>query len=74
MAVGAARKVEVERVGAAKVPPGTAARAEARVPRAAGRVAAKAAVRAEAVWAAAGQAAARRRHMSRRQWWQPSCS
>jgi len=66
--------MEVERGVAAKVPPGTAARAEARVPWAAGRVAAKAAVRAVAAWAAAGRAAARRRHMSRRQRWQPSCS
>ena len=52
----------------------TAASVEARVPRAAGRVAAKAAVRAVADWAAAGRAVARRRHMSRRQRWQPSCS
>ena len=66
--------LEEEREAAAKVPPGTAARAEARVPRAADRVAAKVAVRAVAVWAAAGRAAARRRHMSRRRRWQPSCS
>ena len=69
-----AEKVEVERVGAAKVPPGTEARAEARVPRAEGQVAAKAAVRAADFGVAAGQGAARRRHMSRRQRWQPSCS
>ena len=74
VAVEMRAQIEVEREAAAKVPPGTAARAEARVPRAAGRVAAKAAVRAVAAWAAAGRAAARRPHMSRRQWWQPSCS
>jgi hypothetical protein len=51
--------MEVERGVAAKVPPGTAARAEARVPWAAGRVAAKAAMLAVAAWAAAGRAAAR---------------
>ena len=55
-----AAKMESEKWAAAKVPPETAAREEAKVPRAAGRVAAKAAVRAVAAWAAAGRAAARR--------------
>ena len=52
----------------------TAASVEARAPWVAGLVVAKAAGRAVAVWAAAGRAAARRRHMSRRRRWQPSCS
>ena len=48
VAVEMRAQIEVEREAAAKVPPGTAARAEARVPRAADRVAAKVAVRAVA--------------------------